>query len=892
MNDSDDRGKAASDIPGQLAAIGANCPGIVCRRVRYPGGRIEYPYVSAAVHDIYGLEPADIIADPSILLDRLHSEDRDRFESSLQQSATDLAPWFLEFKIIDAAGEVHWMCGNSTPHQGENGEVVWDGLLLDITESKAATKALQGSEQRFRDLIEKSNQGILVHRYDELLFANQTLCDMLGYRRPEDIFAIGSVDAWLPDDERTRIRGYAEARLRGESPPAHYECRVLRRDGSEMWMESHSVVLDWEGVPAILVAFNDIDARKRIENELHGSELRLRALIEGSIQGLVVYRDQKVLFANEECARMLGYDNLEELRSAGSLERHLHPEERDRLKHYGEARVRGEPAPSTYEARALRKDGSVIWLGVRATRIEWDGKPASQSVFVDITQRKRAERELRVSEERFRDMAEASADWFWETDQDLKFTYISPSFAGLGVAPSELIGLTREDVKGERNDPEFPDNEQIAMRSRKPYRGLERRSDVAADRWVRVSARPIFSTDGAFLGYRGTSSDITEHRRREDQLRHTQTMEAIGQLTGGMAHDFNNLLAVIMGNSELLQDQLGTDNELLRIIFRSADRGASLIDRLLSFSRQQPLAPRPVDTSALVAEMGDLLRRTLGETMEVGISSDPNLWHARVDPGQLESALLNLALNARDAMGRSGKMTIVSGNISLDRVTAAAHTELNPGDYVLIMVSDTGAGMSTTVKAHALEPFFTTKDVGEGSGLGLSMVYGFTKQSGGDLVVSSEQGRGTTIKLYLPRADDSGVQRDSVENIETPFGGGEIVLVIEDEPSMRSLAKALLGSLGYQVLTAKDGPDGLEILKKEPKIDLLLSDVMLHGSMSGPEVASEAKRLISDLKVLFMSGYAEGAFSDQRPLPKDTDLLNKPFRRRELAQMVRAALDR
>ena len=195
MNDSDDRGKAASDIPGQLAAIGANCPGIVYRRVRYPGGRIEYPYVSAAVHDIYGLEPADIIADPSILLDRLHSEDRDRFESSLQQSATDLAPWFLEFKIIDAAGEVHWMCGNSTPHQGENGEVVWDGLLLDITESKAATKALQGSEQRFRDLIEKSNQGILVHRYDELLFANQTLCDMLGYRRPEDIFAIGSVDA-------------------------------------------------------------------------------------------------------------------------------------------------------------------------------------------------------------------------------------------------------------------------------------------------------------------------------------------------------------------------------------------------------------------------------------------------------------------------------------------------------------------------------------------------------------------------------------------------------------------------------------------------------------------------------------------------------------------------
>ena len=386
--------------------------------------------------------------------------------------------------------------------------------------------------------------------------------------------------------------------------------------------------------------------------------------------------------------------------------------------------------------------------------------------------------------------------------------------------------------------------------------------------------------------------DISDRKAIEDQLRQAQKMAAMGQLTGGIAHDFNNLLAVIMGNTELLQEEMEAESKPLRTIFQAADRGAELIHHLLAFSRQQLLRPQSIDLGAVVDEMGDLLRRTLGETIEVEISSETGLWHAQADSGQLESALLNLALNARDAMRQGGKVSIKSSNETLGEAYTAMHLEVSPGDYVLVSVSDSGTGMSAAVRAQALEPFFTTKAVGEGSGLGLSMVYGFAKQSGGDLVISSEERLGTTIKLYLPRADKSGNRTEPDEATEPPRGQGETVLVIEDESDVLTLAEALLSSLGYRVLTAKDGRDGLDILKKGPKVDLLLSDVVLPGEINGPDIAEKAKHHVSDIKVLFMSGYAEGLVRHQSPLPEDADLLKKPFRRLELAQKIRAALDR
>ena len=545
-----------------------------------------------------------------------------------------------------------------------------------------------------------------------------------------------------------------------------------------------------------------------------------------------------------------------------------------------------------------------------------------------IGDQKKAEEALRRSGERYRELFDDSPVGIWEDDwsdvkrmvdglsavgvtdlrehfsdnpDKLREAYDLAKIVDISRATRQLFGAPNKQVLIERTMADSISREEIQgfLGSVIAFAGgeLSHEFESAAHDYTgvalitsnRVVIPPNHLHDWSRVIY--AIEDITDRKGVEEQLRRAQRMEAVGQLTGGIAHDFNNLLAIVMGNTELLQDELGTDSKALQVIFRAAERGSELTQRLLAFSRQQPLAPRAVDPSALVEEMGDLLRRTLGEIINVEIVSEPGLWHAQVDPGQLESALLNLALNARDAMRQGGKVRIESSNAILDETYAATHTEVSSGDYVLITVDDSGIGMSPTVQAHALEPFYTTKGVGEGSGLGLPMVYGFAKQSGGDLVISSEEGRGTTIALYLPRADELRERRDPFTNAKLPDGSGETVLVIEDEPEVLALAEALLTTLGYRVLTAKDGSAGLNILKQKPKIDLLLSDVVLPGGMNGPDFAEEAKRHKSNLKILFMSGYTEGFARAQSSLPDGAGLLNKPFQRRELAEKVRAALD-
>ena len=484
----------------------------------------------------------------------------------------------------------------------------------------------------------------------------------------------------------------------------------------------------------------------------------------------------------------------------------------------------------------------------------------------------------------------ASDATFW-IDRDGRMVYANAAACTmLGYSREELLTLSVPNFDPHASLDDFSRVFE-RIKARGPYMFEARlRTKAGIDVSVEVSVYYMrFGDDEFMCRY---SRDITERIKLESQLRQAQKMEVMGQLTGGIAHDFNNLLAVIMGNTELLQDRLGNDDKPLSAIFRAATRGAELTRRLLAFSRLQPLKPQAVDLGTLVGEMGDLLRRTLGETIQVEIASEPGLWHAQADRSQLENALLNLALNARDAMRNGGKLRIESSNAILDEAYAGLHMEVSPGDYVLVSVSDSGAGMSAEVQAHALEPFFTTKDVGEGSGLGLSMVYGFAKQSGGDLVIHSKEGFGSTIKLYIPRAVDSGDRAELSAKTETPRGQGETVLVVEDESEVRTLVAAVLSSLGYRALTATDGRKGLRILDEEPKIDLLLSDVVLPGGMSGLDLAKEAKRRVAELKLLFISGYAESVVHHHSPLPEGADLLNKPFRRLELAQKVRAALDR
>ena len=399
------------------------------------------------------------------------------------------------------------------------------------------------------------------------------------------------------------------------------------------------------------------------------------------------------------------------------------------------------------------------------------------------------------------------------------------------------------------------------------------------------------AAEGTPLNIVGTVQDNIERVQAEELLRQAQKMEAIGQLTGGIAHDFNNLLPVIHGNISLLELGLDADSESRELTvpaLRAVERGASLTQRLLAFARRQPLRAEVIDAGDLIGGLAEMLRRSLGEDISIETTISSDHWHCLADPGQLEQAIINLANNARDAMPDGGKLSIEVSNIALSEPEAARDPDLIPGEYVLLAVTDTGSGIAPELREKIFEPFFTTKGIGRGTGLGLSMVYGFAKQSGGHMTVHSEVDKGTTFNLYLPRSHES--QRNQARPVATK-GGNETILVVEDDDDLRTLMVAMLSALGYRVLAAGSGPAALALLARESQIDLLLTDVVLPEGMGGKSIAEAVQSRISTVKVLYMSGYTEGSIVRQGRLEPGVRLLVKPFTSDKLAEQVRSAID-
>jgi signal transduction histidine kinase/CheY-like chemotaxis protein len=416
--------------------------------------------------------------------------------------------------------------------------------------------------------------------------------------------------------------------------------------------------------------------------------------------------------------------------------------------------------------------------------------------------------------------------------------------------------------------------------------------------WFDVRAYPY--AGGLTVYFR----DVTFQRETEDKLRQGQKLEAIGQLTGGIAHDVNNLLTVILGNLEMLamraedringvpeppEDEPGLDLTLAEAGLRAGESASQLMHRLLAFSRIQPLSPQAVAVGALLQSLQPLLRRTLSEQVTLRMHWPADLWHALIDPSELESAILNLTINAQDAMPGGGLLTIEATNVAIDRVYAASAGMDRPGDYIMVSVSDTGCGMKKDVSARAFDPFFTTKAPGKGTGLGLSMVYGFVRQSGGHVLIDSEPGQGTMLRMYLPRTNPPD-SVDATAAREGAAGGSETILLVEDNDLVRAHTEAMLRGLGYAVVATADGPSALKALADGLCPDLLLTDVILHGSMTGRDVADAAQHRLPGLRVLFISGYSGTVLLENGGLPPGVDLLGKPFRRSELATRIRAQL--
>jgi PAS domain S-box-containing protein len=503
--------------------------------------------------------------------------------------------------------------------------------------------------------------------------------------------------------------------------------------------------------------------------------------------------------------------------------------------------------------------------------------------------------QLEASEHRYRSVIDLMQEAIW-IHTDGKVLFANP-------AAARLFGVERaEDLIGRSSSawvhPE--DRERAAARTTKlragpvtvPVTEMRLLRDDGKVRTVAIHA-VSFRQDGR-MQVMASARDVTAQREAETLLHQAQKMESVGQLTGGVAHDFNNLLTVVIGSLDAAVDRAPAElRALIEAALRAAERGATLVRQMLAFSRRQTLVPEAVRLNELAAGMEDLLKRTLGEHIEIEMKLAQGLWPALADKSQVESALLNLAINARDAMPGGGKLTIETGNHHLDADYAVHNAEVTPGDYALLAVTDTGTGMPPEVIERAFEPFFTTKGVGKGSGLGLSMIYGFAKQSGGHLKIYSEVGHGTTVRLYLPRQAVPAAAESAAHALAAAQHprGGETVLVVEDDPLVRNFVVQQLRDLGYSVLEAADGPQARRLLESDTPIDLLLTDVVMPGSITGRELAESARQRRPTLKTLYTSGYTENSIVHQGKLDPGVHFLSKPFRRQELALKVREVLD-
>lgn len=555
------------------------------------------------------------------------------------------------------------------------------------------------------------------------------------------------------------------------------------------------------------------------------------------------------------------------------------------------------------EGWRVRNDGSRFWANVVVDAIRADDGSllGFAKVTRDLTERRAAEEELRASEERFRLLVQGV------TDYAIYMLDCGGHVTSWNAGAEQFKGYAAGDVIGEHFSRFYTEEDRASELPRIALETAEREGRFETDGWrvkkdgSRFWASAIIDTirndDGELIGFAKITRDLTEKRAIEEQLRQSQKMEAVGQLTGGLAHDFNNLLTGISGSLELVSTRIaqGRTAEIERYIVAAQGavrRASTLTHRLLAFSRRQTLDPKPTSANRLLNGLEELIRRTVGPVIELDIIGASGLWPTLVDPNQLENAVLNLCINARDAMPEGGKLTIETANRWIDERAARQH-DLPVGQYVSVCVTDTGTGMTPEVMERAFEPFFTTKPLGDGTGLGLSMIYGFARQSGGQVRIYSEVGQGTTMCIYLPRhTDDRLVDEDVVLSAPAASAGkGEVVLVIDDEPTIRMLIAEVLSESGYAVIEAPDGPAGLRVLESNARIDLLITDVGLPLGMNGRQVADAARVGRPDLKVLFITGYAENAVVSGGRLGKGMFVLSKPFQMDLLAGRVREIIE-
>ncbi|MGM0560573.1 MAG: PAS domain S-box protein [Pseudomonadota bacterium] len=773
-------------------------------------------------------------------------------------------------------------------------------LTSIMLERTRALEALRNSEEKFRELAENIEEVFWISNPagDVLHYISPAFETMWGRSR-ESVYENPML--WL-EAIHEEDRDHVAHTLQGQANEGFTsEYRVIRPDGSLCWIsDKGTMIRDAQGqVLRVMGTARDVTRRKQAELALRESEQRFQA-ISSAVSDVLWDWDLRTgrLWWSPDVQKLLGCSP-EDLDTPEKWGQWLHSDDRARVQYDVQQAIRDRQKFWESEYRLLRKDGETLHVEDHASLIpDSEGTPIRLvGGMSDVTERKHHQMQLRERIKKLRCLYRVL-----EVTSDPLQPIETVCEQIVEVLPESLLhtDISVARIELEENHYKSPGWSQPAHSLRGTIESNDQVMGI-----VEVGYREIrhtgFGQNELFSSEEGemvqaVASHIgrmLENRRLSERLSQSERLKAIGELTGGVAHDFNNLLTVILGNTEAMTAALPKDHELhplVEMTQTAAERSADLTQHLLAFARQQPLSPEPTDVASLVQDMSGLLRRTLGEHIQIDILAGNTVWKALVDPVQLESAVLNLCINARDAMPERGHLTIEVQNVHLDKGYGQGDERIPPGPYVMLAISDTGNGMPSDVAARAFDPFFTTKETGKGSGLGLSMVYGFARQSRGQAVIYSEEGQGTTVKLYLPRGfSDPENERASTETDEIT-GGPERILVVEDDDLVRGHVIGQLESLGYRVVSAENGTQALKILEREADLDLLFTDVIMPGGLNGGELAEKARELHPNLPVLFTSGYTDSAIVHHGQVDPGVHLLTKPYRRQALAEKLREVL--
>ena len=794
--------------------------------------------------------------------------------------------------LISKDGRRYPVSYTIAPIHDDAGKGVGSVLVFqDESAGREAERKLKESEGNYRNLVQMSPDAIVIYQDDKIAFINDPGAKLAGAASPEDL--IGKpISEFMNPDSLKESKAREVRLLRGEKVTYPVEDKYVKVDGTIVPVELSAGPTNFGGKIAVQVVIRDVTERIKRERELHESEERFRTLFENSTIGL--YRttpDGRILLSNPALLKMIGYESFEELAARNLEEEGFEP---DYARREFIRRIERDGEVIGLESAWTRKDGSVVPVreNARAMRDANGHTLYYDGTAEDITEHRKAERALRESEQKFRALVEGSASAIWIHD-GVHFLYANPT--AVRLTGYTLDEFTRLDV----TDLHLPE-ERGPLKDR-----MKRRLDGEdvinhfESRVLRKNGDLVWADlTASLIEYRGSPAiivsayDISDRKKLEEQLIQSQKMEGLGRLAGGVAHDYNNMLGVIIGYAQLLLKKIPEDTSEYRyveLIDSASNRGADLTKQLLAFARKEIVTPKPIDPNETLESLHKILVKLIGENIVLKYHPGINVWNIKMDQTQFGQVLINLVTNARDAIGEIGSIAIETSNAFMTERLVKDRLDMVPGEYVVFSVSDDGAGMDKDIIGNIFEPFFTTKPKGQGTGLGLSTVYGIVRQNGGHISVYSELGIGTTFKIYLPRYYGT-LEKVQAEERTADVTGTETVLIVEDQSQLLELSKTVLEGYVYKVLTAqKPGEAILLCMASKGKIHVLLTDVIMP-EMNGKELREKIETIVPGIKTVFMSGYTADIIAERGVLEKDVEFIQKPFTPYGLAEKIRQVL--